>query len=293
MFKKAIITIITLLIGLTFIVSGITKYQSLDIYEIMLVKQGLSSWQIVRFVSRIIIAFEIALGLLIVFHYKIKFMMKATIVLLSTLTLFLGLQILLGVEPENCFCFGEHIQLNNLESIFKNSMLILMSVISLKNNKLIPFDRWKKGVVISSTFLIILTSVIILYPPINIYEEFSIDDFKSGDTFPQIEEFPGEIYKDKVILAFMSPKCRHCELVAMKLGIINNNVPYKIYSVFGFAEDKIPSFVEKTGLNTSTLVINKKDFLKFTKGVFPQVYILEDGKVKSIENKRLFMEKKL
>lgn len=293
MIKKIINTILIVTLGLTFVFSGVTKYLSIDIYEILLVKQGLSSWELTRFVSRLIIAFEITLGLLLLFHYRTKFLLKASLIILAVMSAFLGIQIVLGVQPENCFCFGDTLELNNTESILKNGILIFIAFIAFKGGPLFEIHKWGKWIVIGSSFFIVLTTVVILYPPINIYEEFSIDDFKRGDEFPKVSELPGDVYEGKVILAFLSPTCKHCELVAMKLAIIDEKVPYKIYPIFGFAESKIEGFKEKTGLKTESIIINKQDFLKFTKGVFPQIYLLENGKVESIFNKRLFMEAKL
>jgi len=68
---------------------------------------------------------------------------------------------------------------------------------------------------------------------------------------------------------------------------------YKIYPVFGFGKEDISSFMNEVGLNLPYNYISKKDFLVLTQGIFPQIYIIEDGKIVSILNKRQFIKKNL
>ena len=68
---------------------------------------------------------------------------------------------------------------------------------------------------------------------------------------------------------------------------------YKIYPVFGFGKNKVESFMNNTELKSKYSYIPKKDFLRLTQGVFPQVYILEDGRIMSIMNKRIFLKENL
>jgi hypothetical protein len=293
--KKISISLLIILLGASFIFSGITKFLVINVYEIMLVKQHLATWESMRFVSRLIIAFEIALGTLLIAHYRLSFLLKITLYLLLVFSIFLGLQILLGAELENCFCFGETWQLSSSQSLLKNALLILVSIVAFKNQPYIRFERFKKWQMIGGVFFISLTSVVILHPPINIYEEFSIDTFSVGDVFPSVEELPKEVYKGKSIILFLSATCSHCEQVALKSSILEkqNNLDYTLYPVFGLGMEGVDEFRKKTDLQTTPIFINKRDFLKFTKGVFPQVYILENGNIKSILNKREFLEKKL
>jgi len=293
--KKIGISLLLILLGANFIASGVTKFLAINVYEIMLVKQHLATWDTMRFISRLIISFEIALGILLIAHYRLTFLLKITLYLLLVFSIFLSLQILLGTSLENCFCFGETWQLSTNQSLLKNAVLILITLLALKSEPYITFNRFKRRYIIGGIFFLSLTSIIILYPPINIYEEFSIDTFAEGDAFPSVDELPEEVYKGKSIVLFLSATCLHCEQVALKSAILEkqNSLDYNIYPVFGFGMEGVDIFRKKTDLQTPPIFINKRDFLKFTKGVFPQVYILDNGNIKSVLNKREFLEKKL
>lgn len=293
MIKKYFISLLIIVLGGFFLFSAITKYQVIDIYEISLVKQSLADWSYVRFTSRLIIGFEIALGILLILHYRVKFLLKSTLIILSAFTVLLASQIILDTELENCFCFGEAIQLNNTESILKNAFLALITVIALKSTPLFTIKKWNKILIILGVFVLSTIGVSILYPPINIYDEYNIDTFKPNDDFPVVDSLPNQVYEGKVILAFLSSTCPHCEQAALKLAIIEKESNFKVYPVFGFGKTKIDDFMIKTELKSPYIMMDKKDFLKFTKGVFPQIYLLNNGKVKEILNKRRFIEKKL
>lgn len=295
MVKKGIISLLIILLGGTFIFSGITKYLSIDIYEISLVEQHLASWSNARFFSRLIIGFEIALGVLLILHYRLKFILKTTIVLLCVFSVLLGLQILFGTELENCFCFGETFQLNNTESIFKNGILLLIAFLALKNEALFEIKKWNSIIISLTVFILSTSTICILYPPISIYEEYNLDTFKDGDDFPVLDSLPQDVYKGDVILAFMSSTCPHCKQAGMKLALEEKkeNQKYKIYPVFGFGKKKIKYFMDATEIQSEPIMILKNDFLKLTKGRFPQIYFLKDGKVVEILNKTNFMNKEL
>ena len=292
--QKALSSFLIFIIGSVYIFSGITKYNSVDIYEISLVEQGLANWNYTRFLARAIIGFEIGLGVLLLLHYQVKKTLKINILLLSFFSIILGIQIITGTELENCFCFGEKFELSNSESIFKNAILILFSILALKLDSLFEIKKWKYAIVFSSIIILSITSVCILYPPLNIYGEFNVDTFKSGDEFPKIDSLPESVYKEPTILALLSPTCTHCYQAALKLSIMEKKgSKYNIVPVFGLGMDKIDVFLTESELQSKWYNIDKKNFLQLTKGRFPQIYVLEEGKVKEILNKRKFIEKNL
>lgn len=294
MIKRVGVSTIVFLIGIVYVYSAISKYQVLDIYEISLVEQKIAGWSYTRFLARLIIGFELALGLLLIFHYRLKTLLKINIVILSIFSLLLAIQILLGTELENCFCFGENFQLTNTESILKNGILIIFSILALKFDSVFEIKKGHFLLITFSTFLLTTSTICILYPPINIYEEFNIDTFKTGDEFPKLDSLPNSIYRSPTILALLSPKCGHCYQAALKLSILEKtNTKYEIVPVFGFGRENIDEFILETKVSSKWYMIDKKDFLKLTKGRFPQIYILENGKIVEVLNKRKFIEKNL
>ena len=293
--KQITSLIITVLIGLFFIWSAYVKLISIDFYEITLVKQGLASWGYSRFISRIFLAIETTIGLLLIFQYRLK---KITIPIsfsfITLLTLFLLGRLLFVGNEDDCGCFGEAIKFTTVESLIKNIALLLLLFILWKNNVYISLNKWDYKKVVLSLFIVCTTSIVIYHPPVNIYKEFSVDGFKVADKFPIIDSLPSQAYEGKSIIALLSPTCKHCKHVAMKLKVMrDNNTDYKIYPVFGFGKSKIKYFMDKAEYKAEHYIIPKNDFLRLTQGAFPQVYILEDGKIKSILNKRRFLQENI
>ena len=290
--KKTALLLLSILLGTFFVWSTYVKIESIDIYEISLVKQGLSSWNMSRFISRIFLAVEFTIGLLLIFQYRLKrITLPVTIGFIIFLTLFLvGRLFFIGNEAD-CGCFGDAINFSTLESIGKNMILFLVSFALFKSNDIFEFQKWNFKKVLAISFILVLTSIIIYQPPINIYEEFSIDNFKKGEAFPDIEDLPNEVYNGKSIVAFLSPNCVHCKHAAIKLKVLSDmDSHYNIYPVFGFGKSDIESFMDDVDLQTPYIIIPKKPFLQMTQGSFPQIYVLEESKIKMILNKREFLE---
>lgn len=64
--KITVQTLLLFIFGVLFIVSGASKLFPVEFFELELVEKGVSSWNIAPFIARIAIAFEIALGLLLI-----------------------------------------------------------------------------------------------------------------------------------------------------------------------------------------------------------------------------------
>jgi len=290
--KQIVALILTLLIGLFFIWSAWVKIDSIVVYEITLVKQGLATWSTSRFITRVFLAIELSIGLLLIFQYRLKkITFPITISFITLMTLFLiGRFIFIG-DDDDCGCFGEVLKFSTKESILKNIAISIILFILWKSNTIINFERWNYKKSLSILFFVTLTSIIIYQPPVNIYGELSVDSFKPNDAFPKIDSLPSEVYEGKSIVAFFSPNCSHCKHAAIKLKVMDGQgSDYKIYPVFGFGKESIGSFMDEVELKTPYILISKNDFLTLTEGIFPQIYVLEDGGIRFILNKRQFIK---
>ena len=64
--------IIRITVGLVFIISGLAKLYPIEPFEIVFVDLGISNWLFAPFIARFVIAFELFLGLSIVFDSWLK-----------------------------------------------------------------------------------------------------------------------------------------------------------------------------------------------------------------------------
>lgn len=114
--------------GILFLVSGIAKLFPVYSFELLLVNQGLSSWELVPWLSRGVILSELILGVgFFLGGYYRRFYLPASLLMLTVFNIHLIYSIVTGTGGSNCGCFGELIPMTPLEALLKN--LILMALL--------------------------------------------------------------------------------------------------------------------------------------------------------------------
>ena len=273
------IWVIRIIISLLFLVSAYAKvyhepsaYFSITTFEAkQLVPLGFSS-EISSYLSRILIALEFAIGVLILlpFYFK-RIVIPLTIFVLAAFCVHLALQIYLTGNSGNCGCFGTLLPMTPLEAILKNIFAIgLLAIL----NKLVPKDK-SKSIEIFYGFLIYLFFVIgiMALVPINnssnviidsnyqIQEDLVLEGPKQmksefGQTLPFAD-------KGRLILCFFAPGCDHCRAAVRSIDSLSKiveNFP-KVEIVFMDEEvDKIPEFFEYAGSEYHYIVLDISTF---------------------------------
>lgn len=273
------IWVIRIIISLLFLVSAYAKvyhepsaYFSITTFEAkQLVPLGFSS-EISSYLSRILIALEFAIGVLILLPFYLKrIVIPLTIFVLAAFCVHLALQIYLTGNSGNCGCFGTLLPMTPLEAILKNIFAIGLLVIL---NKLLSKDK-SKSVEIFYGFLIYLFFVIgiMALVPIKNSSNVSIDSnyqiqedlvlegpkqMKSefGQTLPFAD-------KGRLILCFFAPGCDHCRAAVRSIDSLSKIVEDfpKVEIVFMDEEvDKIPEFFEYAGSEYHYIVLDISTF---------------------------------
>ena len=273
------IWVIRIIISLLFLVSAYAKvyhepsaYFSITTFEAkQLVPLGFSS-EISSYLSRILIALEFAIGVLILLPFYLKrIVIPLTIFVLAAFCVHLALQIYLTGNSGNCGCFGTLLPMTPLEAILKNIFAIgLLAIL----NKLVPKDK-SKSIEIFYGFLIYLFFVIgiMALVPIKNSSNVTIDSnyqiqedlvlegpkqMKSefGQTLPFAD-------KGRLILCFFAPGCDHCRAAVRSIDSLSKiveNFP-KVEIVFMDEEvDKIPEFFEYAGSEYHYIVLDISTF---------------------------------
>ena len=117
---KYVLVILRVLFGLFFVFSGVIKLYPIETFELTFVDLGVVSWKVAPFLARILIAYEIMLGLLIVFNFSIKLVLKQALGLIVFFTIYLTLIMILKGDDGNCGCFGSYFYVTPSQSIIKN-----------------------------------------------------------------------------------------------------------------------------------------------------------------------------
>lgn len=156
--KELIETVIQLLLGLVFIVSGVLK--SMDIYgtELKFIEYGNSlGWDfLVDYnmpLSIALCAFEISLGILLC---TFLFQRIALRILTVTMAVFTAITLFFVIFPEkgitDCGCFGELLPMSMMASLIKNIVMLSLSYYLLKTIWYIEFLSWWHFILIYIVF---------------------------------------------------------------------------------------------------------------------------------------------
>mgnify|MGYP006084331935 FL=1 len=278
--KSIGIWLIRIVVSLLFLVSAYAKvyhepsaYFSITTFEAkQLVPLGFSS-EISSYLSRILIALEFSIGILILLPFYLKrIVVPLTVFVLAAFSIHLALQIYLTGNSGNCGCFGTLLPMTPLEAILKNIFAIGLLVIL---NRLIPNDRSKK-IEIFYGFLVYLLFVIgiMVLIPIKSSDNVSFEFNQTQDLQDSINKGPLQMKSEfsqtlpfadngRVILCFFAPGCDHCRAAVRSIDSLSKlveNFP-KVEIIFMEEEvEKIPEFFEYAGSEYHYIVLDISTF---------------------------------
>lgn len=159
--KNIIAWIIRIVIFVLFTVSAVAKMFPLWAFEKQLVDLSICDWCMSHYLARLLIGFELALGIAILFpHLLKKLVIPVTIILLVAFCGHLTIQMIqFGAMNGNCGCFGQLIPMTPLEAFVKNIITIGLLIWLYK---LLPTqdESWKR---ILYPVLIFLLSALLMF----------------------------------------------------------------------------------------------------------------------------------
>lgn len=289
--KNIIYLFIRVFIGIIFIFSAVSKLISMDSFEIYLYGFGIFQLDTAFFISRLLISFEILLGLLFILGLELRKTIFVTLITLILFTLFILYLLVVG-RDEDCHCFGEIIKFSHTESIIKNIALIFLSLTLLNAKNFIK----KYKILIFSIFLVISILTPFFYSPPDTFfqEEYSK---KTNYDEESLNKLLNEIQlPNKSMLCFYGAKCRFCKLSAKKTAVVAQKLDLdsNILHIFVGNKEEIDSFYIAT--NTPKyrhISLEIMNFLKISKGNMPLILIIENKKVIKKYGYRDFNEKEV
>lgn len=130
-----------LLVGAVFIVSALSKLVTVDSFEMYVYSFGLFPMVACFYLSRILIAAEVVLGIALVSHRNHRFTTIMSLLFLLFFVCFLVYAQLIG-RTDSCHCFGELLPFNPVQSLLKNAVLILALLFVFKYGAHDWYPRW-------------------------------------------------------------------------------------------------------------------------------------------------------
>ncbi len=276
-------------LGFVFIFSAVAKMVPLEFFEFQIAEIVDTRWRTVQLIARLIIAFEFALGILLIVHLELRRITIPTVLaLLSFFTILLIYQYIRHGNQENCGCFGDQVRMSTSAGILKNVVLIVIAVVIWY---LEPQWEWSVGKWRRSVPLIVIGLMMIpwfMMKPIewkSVTERTPIKKILNYDKLydsSYVNKKPSfDYHHGKHIIMFVDPHCGHCKLATAKASIMkekNNHLPFLV--VIGGAKDDMDEFVEVThALNLEKVHFNEaRSFMQLAgKGGFPSINWVNEG----------------
>ena len=275
---------IRLLLGVFFIGTAVLKLLSLDNFEIYIYSFNIFSYITTTFFSRLLIFIELIIGISLIFKICFKQIWWLTMLMMVFFTIFL-IYAAIFRNDSNCHCFGDLIELNPTQSIFKNIITLALLFI-IKNEKSHDYKPVLKKWLVASTILISLVVSFVLLPMDVIYNRIysEKENINTAAFYESLNDSTYvELQQGRYLINYALAGCKYCRLgtgkVTMMLdrhGISHDKVKFFI----GGSDEAISRFIEVT--NTSDYQhwkIPASEFMSITLGKFPLYIFIEDGKV--------------
>lgn len=283
-FKEIVPIALKVLLGLVFIVSAVLKIIDMDKFEIYVYSYHFFSLNFSFLVARAAIIVELVLGIGLVSNVLHKLMWWGSMAMLVGYTLLLLYALILG-RTDNCHCFGDFLQFDPKQSIFKNIVLMGLFLLIYKAKEWNPRFRWVGlcAVALASSFAVFAIS-----PPDNFTPAYDSEHNLQTELFADLlHDAPLDslnLTDGKQVVCFFSTGCEYCQMAAQKLSLMQQYYGFpaeNIAYVFMGNEEGIAKFYEKSqsAHYRDVLYADAPKLLQTINGSFPTIVFLNDGAV--------------
>ena len=275
---------IRLLLGAFFIGTAVLKLLSIDNFEVYIYSFGLCSYTWTTFFSRLLIFIELLIGISLILKICFKQIWWLTMLMMAGFTLFLVYAAIFR-NDSNCHCFGDLIELNPTQSIFKNIITIALLLLIRKeqSHDYKPLLRkWLVALTIVTSFVI---SFVLL--PMDIIYNKIYSEKENVNTVAFYESMSDSTFADlqhgRYLINYALAGCKYCRIGAEKLTLMadRHQIPHdRIKFIIGGSDEAIARFIEITGTSDyQHWKIPAPEFMAITYGKFPLYVLIEDGKI--------------
>lgn len=275
--------VVRMLLGIFFIVSAVAKIIDIDRFEVYIFSYNILPLNMSFLAARLVIVGELLIGMGLVANLFKRLVDTCAMLMLVAFTLFMGYAYLIGRE-DSCQCMGALLEINPIQSLLKNTLLILLLLFATGARPWRWRPRWYIWLPIALAPTI---TVFILSAPDNWLfgpseELYNAEEFA---TSIQPEGLLGDLNLDegRHVLAFLTPGCQFCRMADEKLTHICRRNALDS-SAFIYLCPATDSTVAPLTLDTNTFVrpcylIPSLNYALITYGQRPIVFLTDQGKV--------------
>jgi hypothetical protein len=295
MFKLLAHILITLCIGVLYVFSAWKKMSPIDLFQFRLAEDGICGGLCSVIGIRILIIWELALGILMILHITLyKFTYRAFIWTSVVFILYLTYLFFYNGAQADCGCFGEHYKMTPGTAILKN-ILVLGLVVYLKHQRHRMFYRYSTlmalgvfGISAALVFGLRPVSVPGSSADNRIPKHLNLDTLWTSPL--AVPKPASQFKKGKSVIAFFSLTCSHCIEAAYKLHILKlqfKDAPFLM--VLGGRKAKLQFFLNRTKSADIPFTLFEDDlFYTLCEGQVPRILLCQNLKpIQSIEKYEL------
>ena len=218
-----------------------------DSFQWTFLDLGINSILAAGITARLMIGFELLMGLFLLFHIFLRqFTYKAVIAVLSVFIIYLLIVILKQGNTGNCGCFGNKVSMTPLAAIWKNLIMISVTILLIYIYPVKPFKyQYYASLVLGMAAFsapFIYNGIYTGTNPEAYNKPINLDPLYQFTPAPSVD-----LRKGKHIIAFMSLTCPHCKKAAYLLHIIHKDHPeIPIFLVLDGPEEYQKKFFDET-----------------------------------------------
>ena len=159
--NNKLIWIFRVILGSLFILSAISKLFPIEAFDLTIVNQGITNWNVAPYLSRFIISVELFLGISFFINpFVKKISIPFSFLLLVVFCVHLTYLIATGSGNKNCGCFGELIPMSSVEALIKNLILIFLLFLV---NKYFLFEKKRNYSLAFAVFSIVFGGIFLIF----------------------------------------------------------------------------------------------------------------------------------
>ncbi len=287
--NKYLSLILRIIVGGLFITSALLKYLSLDAFDLYIYEHQLFGFQITEILTRLLIAIEFSLGVMLIVGLQLRLAKISTILCLLLFTIYLILMpYIFSVDMSNCHCFGEKLPFTRNQSIIKNIILLILTI-PINTSLLVPNIK-RKALILCVLALLAMGISFSINPPSFIYNKIYGQYVDIDENLYHIAlENTGkkeEFSNGKQIICLYSTACPYCQKSAQKIhlaiqkeGLDQNNIKIIFWRTDNDKPmEKFFKTTRTTPLEYTTFTVDT--FLNITNGQMPVILFTENGEIK-------------
>ena len=251
-----------------------------DSFQWTFLDLGINSIFAAGIIARLMVGFEILLGLLLLFHIFLRrFTYPLVIAVLSGFIIYLLLVILKQGNTGNCGCFGNNVSMTPLAAIIKNLIMIGVTVLLMFIYPVQPYKRQEYVVLLlgfaAFSMPFVVNPIYTSTAPAKAKEAVDLSPLYNYTPAP-----PMDLRTGKHIVAFMSLTCPHCRKAAYLLHVIHSQHPdIPIYMILDGPDAYKKEFFDVTHTADIPYLYfrHTNDFMKMAGPGVPAIFWMNNG----------------